>query len=121
LTRCSTLPYTVGSSTDVEMLGKGAYAVGLAPHEVRLLRVCRALSDPTRLRLVQTLLRREEIACAELQNLFPLSRPALSHHTRVLAECGLLEVRKEGAFHFFRLRREELEKLLSPALLAAAD
>lgn len=76
-------------------------------------RVFRALGDPTRYRIVQLLAAREEVACRELARRFRLSAPALSHHFRVLQECGLLRVRKEGPYHYFRLNRALLGRVLS--------
>lgn len=76
-------------------------------------RVFRALGDPTRYRMVQLLARREEVACRELAKHFRLSAPALSHHFRVLQECGLMRVRKEGPYHYFRLNRTLLRQIVS--------
>lgn len=76
-------------------------------------RVFRALGDPTRYRIVQLLAKREEVACRELAKRFRLSAPALSHHFRVLQECGLLRVRKDGPYHYFRLNRAVLRRALS--------
>ncbi len=86
--------------------------------DAELVKLFRALSDPTRLRIVRTLLTRDELACGELQDLFPLSRPALAHHTRILLECGLIVLRKEGAYHFFQLNRERLEPVIKLEPLA---
>ncbi|MBI2861449.1 MAG: helix-turn-helix transcriptional regulator, partial [Chloroflexi bacterium] len=68
--------------------------------------------------IVRMLTERPELGCGELQGIFGLSAPALSHHTRVLQECGLLAVRREGPFHFFRLRRDQLERF-APGLLTS--
>jgi DNA-binding transcriptional ArsR family regulator len=81
--------------------------------ERQVVRVFRALGDPTRYRIVRLLAAREEVACRELAKRFRLSAPALSHHFRVLEECGLLRVRKEGPYHYFRLNRAVLREALS--------
>jgi DNA-binding transcriptional ArsR family regulator len=73
-------------------------------------RIFRALGHPTRYRIVRILLERGEAACSELNETLPLSAPALSHHFKVLEECGLMEVRREGAYHFFRLNIPRLEQ-----------
>ncbi len=86
--------------------------VELAPHEAEAVKVFKALGDPTRFRIVQMLLESEERGCADFQAAFRLSPPAMSHHFRILLECGLLVMRKEGPFHHFRLHRERLERLL---------
>ena len=80
--------------------------------ERRLVRIFRALGDPTRYRIVRVLLERDEVACRDLSRLFSLSAPTLSHHFRVLQECGLMRVRREGAYHFFRLNRPLVAKVL---------
>ncbi len=91
----------------------------LTQHELMSIKVFKALGDPTRFKIVQILISRDELGCGELQGLFGLSAPAMSHHTRVLQECGLLDVRKDGPFHFFRLRREQMNEFV-PGLLASA-
>lgn len=77
-----------------------------------MVRIFRALGDPTRYRIVRVLMDRGEVACRDLTRLFRLSAPALSHHFRVLQECGLMQVRKEGAYHFFRLDRALLTRVM---------
>lgn len=81
--------------------------------EKQAVKIFRALGDPTRYRIVRVLLERGEIPCRDLSKLFPLSAPALSHHFRVLQECGLMQVRKEGPYHFFRLNSRLLERILA--------
>lgn len=78
----------------------------------RMVRIFRALGDSTRYQIVRVLMNRGEVACRDLTKLFPLSAPALSHHFRVLQECGLMQVRKEGAYHFFRLDRALLARVM---------
>lgn len=73
-------------------------------------KIFRALGDPTRHQIVRTLLDHGEVACSRLVEMFPLSASALSHHFRVLQDCGLLEVRKEGVYHFFRVNTDRLEQ-----------
>ena len=75
-------------------------------------RVFRALSDPTRYRIVQILAQRGEVSCAELGDAFPLSAPALSHHFRILRDSGLITRRKEGSYHHFRLDRRRLSRFV---------
>jgi DNA-binding transcriptional ArsR family regulator len=59
-----------------------------------------ALADPTR-REVVDLLARGELAAGELADRFPVSRPAISRHLRVLREAGLVRVRTEGRHRFY--------------------
>jgi DNA-binding transcriptional ArsR family regulator len=55
-----------------------------------------ALGDPTR-RAIFEALTREPMAVGELARAFPISRPAVSQHLRVLCEAGLLTVTRDGA------------------------
>ena len=54
-----------------------------------------ALADPTRREIV-ALLAGGEVAAGDLAAHFPVSRPAVSRHLRVLREAGLVRVRAEG-------------------------
>ena len=84
--------------------------------EASAIRVFRALGDCTRYKIVRLLIERSELGAADLQTMFPLSAPCLSHHTRILQECGLIGLRKEGPFHFFHPLRETIG-LYAPAML----
>ncbi|BAS26516.1 ArsR/SmtB family transcription factor [Limnochorda pilosa] len=86
------------------------------PEERELVRVYRALGDQTRLAMVRLLARREEMGCGELAEALDLTRPTLSYHTRILEESRLIDVRKEGAYRFYRLRRADVGRW-APAVL----
>ena len=71
----------------------------------------KALSDPTRLSIVNSLANREECCVCEFQHL-GLSQPTISHHLKVLREAGLIEVaRKRGTWTFYRLVPAAVESL----------
>jgi len=61
-----------------------------------------ALADPTRREIV-ALLAGGEVAAGELAAHFPVSRPAVSRHLRVLREAGLVRVRAEGQRRLYGL------------------
>lgn len=85
-------------------------------NSVALTQVLHALSDPVRLEIVRKLARGEEKTCAELDGGRPKS--TMSHHFRVLRECGVVRTRSEGVTHFNSVRMEELEKRF-PGLIEA--
>jgi DNA-binding transcriptional ArsR family regulator len=91
--------------------------VELAAGEEAAIKVYKALGDPTRFRIIKVLAERGELGCSDLQAATGVSAPALSHHTRILQDCGLITLRREGPYHFFRLRRDQLARY-APALLA---
>ena len=61
----------------------------------------RALSEPTRLRIMR-LLAHMELAVGELAQVLGQSQPRVSRHVRILCDAGLAERRKEGAWVFLR-------------------
>lgn len=62
-----------------------------------------ALADPTRRRVLRLVGERARPA-GELAAHFPVSRPAVSKHLRVLREAGLIEARQVGRTRIYRLR-----------------
>jgi DNA-binding transcriptional ArsR family regulator len=69
-----------------------------------------ALGDATR-RSILTLLRRGPIAVGRLAQEFPISRPAISQHLRVLKEARLVSDRAEGNRRLYQLNPEGLAAL----------
>ncbi|WP_374415008.1 ArsR/SmtB family transcription factor [Novosphingobium colocasiae] len=63
--------------------------------------VLRAVSEPTRLRMVR-LLAHMELAVGELAQVLGQSQPRVSRHIRILCDAGLAERRKEGSWVFLR-------------------
>jgi ArsR family transcriptional regulator len=66
------------------------------------LKSLRALSDPTRLRIV-ALLERSELSVNELQDITRMGQSRISTHLGLLQESGLLESRREGKRTFYRI------------------
>lgn len=69
--------------------------------------ICKVLGDSNRLQIVQRLSGGEKCACKLLED-FKISQPTLSHHMKILCECGLVEVRKEGKWSHYSLSCETL-------------
>ena len=64
-----------------------------------------ALSSPIR-RDILLALREGPLAVGELASRFPVSRPAISRHLRMLEDAGLVEGRAEGARSVYSVRME---------------
>ncbi|MEM1025781.1 MAG: metalloregulator ArsR/SmtB family transcription factor [Myxococcota bacterium] len=71
---------------------------------------CRALQDPTRRQILEAL-RDEELPAGQLARRFPLTRPAISKHLRVLREAQLVRERRDGRQRIYRLDPEPLRAL----------
>ena len=69
-----------------------------------------ALADPVRRELL-ALLAHGEVAAGELADRFPVSRPAISRHLRVLREAGLVTARAEGKRRLYALDPRPLREL----------
>ena len=74
-------------------------------------RVFKALSDPTRRRVLQ-LLRARPMSAGELADHFAVSKPTMSAHFSVLQEAGLVETEKVGRTVMYRLKMSVLEDAL---------
>src|SRR5512136_905451 len=69
------------------------------------LKFLRALSDPTRLRII-ALLEKDELSVHELQEITRLGQSRISTHLGLLQDSGLLQSRREGKRIFYGLNRE---------------
>lgn len=76
-------------------------AIGLA-------RVLSALADPARLRLLSLVASQDEICSCELEAPLGRSQPTISHHTKVLADAGLLVGEKRGRWMWWRVEPDRL-------------
>lgn len=93
-------------------------AVSLTVDLDMLARVGRALADPTRRRILVTLLDGPAYP-AELADTFAVSRANLSNHLTCLRECGLVTATAEGRRVRYDLADPKLTEALT--LLAALD
>src|SRR5258706_401701 len=66
------------------------------------LKSLRALSDPTRLRIV-ALLERDELSVNELQEITRMGQSRISTHLGLLQDSGLVQSRREGKRTFYKL------------------
>src|ERR1043165_8248024 len=66
------------------------------------LKSLRALSDPTRLRII-ALLEKDELSVNELQEITRLGQSRISTHLGLLADCELVRSRREGKRTFYKL------------------
>lgn len=59
-------------------------------------RILEAVSDPTRMQIVFLLHDRTQLNVGEIARQFHISRPAISHHLRVLKDAGIVRSEKRG-------------------------
>jgi ArsR family transcriptional regulator len=88
-----------------------------------VLKSFRALSDPTRLRIV-SLLEKNELSVQELQEITRLGQSRISTHLGLLQDSGLLRSRREGKRIFYGLNQDlgtPAKELMSLAMQGARD
>ncbi len=76
-------------------------------NETNIALICKALGDMNRIKIVEMLSDGEKCAC-KLLEAFDITQPTLSHHMKVLRDCGLVIVRKEGKWSHYSLCCETL-------------
>jgi DNA-binding transcriptional ArsR family regulator len=81
-----------------------------------------ALGDPTRVAILQSLAE-QPLPVVELARGFPMSRPAISQHLRILKDAGLVTSRHAGTQRIYQIDaagvaalRDHFEKLWSSVL-----
>ena len=90
----------------------------LTPQHV--MKMTKALADPTRFEILQTIANTQERCCGELARDVPITQATVSQHLKVLTDAGLVEARLEGQFNYYRMRRDvfdEYQHALATALL----
>ncbi|TET95832.1 MAG: ArsR family transcriptional regulator, partial [Dehalococcoidia bacterium] len=69
----------------------------------------KALSDETRLRMVQAMARSQQQLCeCEIVPQFGLSQSTISYHLKVLREAGIVECEKQGLWTYCRVNPRAL-------------
>ena len=77
--------------------------------------ITKALGDETRLRLLMAL-RDGELCLCQLIDLTQLAPSTVSKHMALLQQAGLVERRKDGRWHFYRLPEEPLSSATEQAV-----
>jgi ArsR family transcriptional regulator, arsenate/arsenite/antimonite-responsive transcriptional repressor len=85
-------------------------AVPVRPTREETARLFHALSDPTRLRIVELLRHGERCVC-DLTEAAAAAQSRLSFHLRVLKDAGLVSDRREGRWIYYEIRRDALDTL----------
>ena len=76
--------------------------------EIKLLK---ALSDETRIKIVQCFLSGEQCACA-IVPFIGKTQSTVSEHLRILEEAGVLESRREGVNIWYRIKSKETIRIM---------
>src|SRR5213594_4181070 len=73
-------------------------------------RLFHALSDQTRLRIIDCLLECEQCVC-DLTDMLQAGQSRLSFHLKILKDAGILKDRREGRWIYYSLNPDTIEEL----------
>lgn len=77
---------------------------------MELVRYCKAMSDETRVRLL-ALLMRHELNVGEIVRAVDMGQSRVSRHLKILLDAGLVEVRRDGLWAFYRAASEGVPRI----------
>ncbi|TSD67994.1 helix-turn-helix transcriptional regulator [Inquilinus sp. KBS0705] len=72
--------------------------------------VFQAIADPTRREIINLLAKKQLNLNAVADN-FDISRPAVSKHIKILAQCGLITIKQEGRDRLCKANLRKLEQV----------
>ena len=79
----------------------------------RFERVAKALADPRRFQILETIAKCDEVGCQRLCEQFPVAQPTMSHHLKELVRAGLIETWREGQFVYCRFRSDAVREYMA--------
>jgi DNA-binding transcriptional ArsR family regulator len=72
--------------------------------------VFQAIADPTRREIIQ-LIAYESLNLNSIAENFSVSRPAISQHIKILTECGLIVIKKQGRERYCEAKLQQLNQV----------
>jgi len=78
----------------------------------KMVKICKAFSDPTRLRIFLLLTKRTFCVNA-IVNFLNISQPAVSQHLKILREAGLVTAEKRGYWVHYSANLEKIKEFLN--------
>src|SRR5260370_32808029 len=75
--------------------------------------ISKAVSDPRRYDILQTIAAKDDCTCMELRAAYPISAATLSHHLKELESAGLITIARDGKFALPSFRRDVWKKYLA--------
>jgi DNA-binding transcriptional ArsR family regulator len=78
-------------------------------------KIYRALSDPTRLKIAQSLNLVDELCVHDVATIVGSTTATASHHLRLLRDLGLAKYRKDGKLVFYSLDDNHVKQLIDIA------
>ena len=80
--------------------------------EAQFTLIAKALADPRRMALLETISGGRECPCSRLGSIFSVSKATISHHMKELENAGLVRIERQGKFANLTLQRDVLRAYL---------
>ena len=80
-----------------------------------------ALGDPMRQNIVMELARVDALTVNQVTDRMPLSRPAISHHLKILKEAGLVSIDRQGTENYYSLVLDDALQTLRTLIETVED
>ena len=80
--------------------------------EVMLQDTLKALSDPTRRKILE-MLKKGPLSAGEIGEHFDMTGATLSHHLSILKKAGLVDDNKKGTFVYYEINTSVMEDILA--------
>ena len=77
--------------------------------EENIVKIAKALSDKTRILILQEIAKKGSIHCGDAEGIAELSQPTCSHHIKILVEAELLITEKNGRCVTVSLNKKVLD------------
>ena len=72
--------------------------------------VFQAIADPTRRAIIQ-MIAAQSLNLNSIAEKFDVSRPAISQHIKILTECGLIVIKKQGRQRYCEAKLQQLDQV----------
>jgi ArsR family transcriptional regulator len=83
--------------------------MNMKTEENNIVRIAKALSDKTRIRILKEIAAKGSISCGDAEKVAELSQPTVSHHLKILVDAGLLNTVKDGRHVIVSVNKKALE------------
>ncbi len=77
----------------------------------RLAKILGAIADPVRLNILSAISASRSLCSCDLEEPIKKSQPTISHHTKVLAEAGIIRAEKKGKWVWWHIDVETIDFL----------
>ena len=76
----------------------------------RLAKIFKALGHPTRVKIIEHLIRINSCVCGQIVDIFPFSQSTISQHLKLLKDSGIVQGKIEGPTTCYCVNRDILNE-----------